>query len=98
MGLVTFKSKLLENFAYHRMGVTIRQQFKSQGSVSETNERSADNDRVGEVEGAMGKEGPSRHEHGATITRMGSLSGSTFWVAKMQGSNSWLSTDIFGRR
>ena len=37
MGLVTFKSKLLEDFAYHRLGVMIRQQFKSQESGSETN-------------------------------------------------------------
>ena len=41
----------------------------------------------------MGKEGPSRHEHGAAIIRMGSLSGSRFWVAKMQVSNSRLSTE-----
>ena len=30
MGLVTFYSKLLEDFAYHCVRITIRQQFKSQ--------------------------------------------------------------------
>ena len=46
----------------------------------------------------MGKEGPSRHEYGASIIRMGSLTAKPFWVTEMQGSSFWLSTDILGIR